>query len=130
MRGPGLRLKNDVRRVWRCPCCQEERRISASIVAVSCACRQPNPQMQLVEPRRLVRAEPPPLPPYFEFEEPPEEESSVTATSKNLDVEHAGKAASICPENPKEDASRGEAVSSLPAERPDEPGTGETDADI
>ena len=69
MRGPGLRLKIDVRRVWRCPQCGKQRRVAATEVVVRCTCNPSQPQMQLIEPQRRVRIEHPPLPAYIEFEE-------------------------------------------------------------
>lgn len=38
MRGPGVRLDLDVRRVWRCPACQRERRLAGDHTAVRCSC--------------------------------------------------------------------------------------------
>lgn len=38
MRGPGVRLDLAVRRVWRCPACQRERRLAGDHTAVRCSC--------------------------------------------------------------------------------------------
>jgi len=55
MKGPGMRLDLDVRRVWRCPECGVERRTSGDRTIVSChACKQTR-WMTLVEPQRPVR---------------------------------------------------------------------------
>lgn len=50
MRGPGVRLDLDVRRVWKCPACQRLRRVSGDLTAVHCQCAG-EPWMQLVEER-------------------------------------------------------------------------------
>lgn len=74
MRGPGMRLKYDVRRQWKCPKCGLERLVAATATTVRCQCETPGPLMQLLESKRYARAEPAPLPPYFEMEEIPASE--------------------------------------------------------
>jgi len=81
MRGPGVRLKNDVRRTWKCPYCGKERKLGKEHVSLSCRCTTPPAQMQLIEPRRAVRAEMPPLPLYFDCEELLAEEPSIADPS-------------------------------------------------
>ena len=54
MRGPGMRHKLDVRRLWRCPRCGAERRLPADVTTVHCVCGEA-PFMQIVEPTRRVR---------------------------------------------------------------------------
>ena len=55
MKGPGLRIDLDVRRVWRCPACGRELRLGGGVTAVLCDCRRSDPpRMQLVESRRGV----------------------------------------------------------------------------
>lgn len=61
MKGPGLRVNLDVRRLWRCPRCAAERRAEASVTTLRCGCATDPPRMQLVEVRRHVRPEPKPL---------------------------------------------------------------------
>jgi len=78
MRGPGLRLNIDVRRMWKCPQCGKQRRVAATAVTVHCACNPSQPLMQLCEPQRRVRIEHPPLPAYLEFEEIPGEEDRLS----------------------------------------------------
>ena len=68
-----VRIQSDIRRLWRCPGCQYERRAHATQTAVKCHCQQDAPFMQLVETQRSARPVPDKLPPYFEFlEEEPE----------------------------------------------------------
>jgi hypothetical protein len=73
MRGPGLRLKYDVRRLWRCPVCGYERRAPAMEVVVRCHCNHEEPWMKLVEPKRQVRPPARPHDPYIEVASPPDE---------------------------------------------------------
>ena len=40
MRGPGFRHDLDVRRTWRCPQCQRERKLPGDVTAVVCVCGQ------------------------------------------------------------------------------------------
>lgn len=61
MRGPGVRIQNDVRRLWRCPACSRERKVPATQTTVLCSCRQPAPQMQLIEGKRYAKPTPPEL---------------------------------------------------------------------
>jgi hypothetical protein len=58
MKGPGLRVHLDVRRLWQCPSCGAERRAAASVTALRCGCTPDRPCMRLVEGRRHVRPEP------------------------------------------------------------------------
>lgn len=76
MKGPGLRLDLDVRRMWRCPRCGRERRADASVTALTCGCAPDHPRMQLVEIQRRVRPEPKPLDLVLNIDlDAPEEES-------------------------------------------------------
>lgn len=68
MKGPGLRLDLEVRRLWRCPKCGLERRVPDREVTVICDCTESGTFMQLIEPKRTVRAEPPPLDPFLDIE--------------------------------------------------------------
>lgn len=54
MRGAGLRLHIDVRRLWRCPACGAQRRLGAEVTSVSCQCTG-RPSMQLIEQQRRER---------------------------------------------------------------------------
>lgn len=56
MKGPGMRLDLDVRRVWQCPACGREVRSSGQVVGRVCSCTKEGTAMRLVE---LTR----PLPP-------------------------------------------------------------------
>lgn len=64
MKGPGLRIENDVRRTWRCPSCGRESRAGGDVVSLRCPCTHEGVPMRLLEGRRQVRQFPrPPAPP-------------------------------------------------------------------
>lgn len=68
MRGPGLRIQCDVRRLWECPRCHYQRRAPATETVVRCHCIKEEPCMRLVEGVRRVRPEPQPLDHFLEFD--------------------------------------------------------------
>ena len=49
MKGPGMRLDLDIRRVWRCPACGREARSEGQIVTRFCGCTKEGVAMRLVE---------------------------------------------------------------------------------
>jgi hypothetical protein len=60
MKGPGIKLDLDVRRVWRCPKCAREFRLAGEVVARRCGCAEEGVSMQLVsEPKRRRPVEKP-----------------------------------------------------------------------
>lgn len=69
MRGPTVRIQSEIRRLWRCPVCAYEARVSAVQTTVRCHCQSDRPFMKLVEQQRPARHVPEDLPPYFEYEE-------------------------------------------------------------
>ena len=48
MKGPGLRVRFDVRRLWRCPQCGRTSLETGDVVSVPCLCADPQVWMQLV----------------------------------------------------------------------------------
>gem|GEM_PF-1903191 len=66
MRGAGLRLDIDVRRVWRCAACGAERRVGAQVTVVRCQC-DGRPAMKLIEGQRKERPLKELGSPYLEF---------------------------------------------------------------
>lgn len=58
MKGPGYRHDLDVRRVWRCPACQRERKLPGDVTVVRCGCQPAGVWMELVGERTV-----PPRPP-------------------------------------------------------------------
>lgn len=58
MRGPGYRNDLDVRRLWRCPSCGNERRLAGDVTTVACHCGSRPTLMELIESqRRTPRAQ-------------------------------------------------------------------------
>jgi hypothetical protein len=71
MKGPGMRIDLDVRRVWECPACGRRRRAEGSVTALKCVCQPDGVQMKLIEGRRTVRKFPFPAPEPPRLEETP-----------------------------------------------------------
>lgn len=55
MKGPGLRVELDVRRIWECPACGRCDRFLGDVVSAQCSCRDGGVNMRLIEGRRQVR---------------------------------------------------------------------------
>ena len=55
MKGPGLRIEIDVRRVWRCPTCGQNQRWPTDITAPRCFCVRDGVPMKLAEGQRSGR---------------------------------------------------------------------------
>jgi hypothetical protein len=73
MKGPGMRLDLDVRRVWRCPACGRESRAEGKEVGRTCNCTKEGVAMRLVElprPKPVYRI-PDPDPDDHPFEDFP-----------------------------------------------------------
>ncbi len=65
MKGPGLRIRHDVRRVFRCPRCDRVVKTAVDVTAVRCHCSEEKAWMRLETPPktvRILREAPPPLP--------------------------------------------------------------------
>lgn len=61
MKGPGIRIDNEVRRVWHCPVCGQSQPVSLEITRAWCGCRRDGVPMKLAEglrpDRKLLRPE-------------------------------------------------------------------------
>src|SRR5262245_59010243 len=55
MRGPGIKLDLDVRRLWTCPECKRQRRLPGDIASPLCPCREGGVVMQLTSDSPLLR---------------------------------------------------------------------------
>jgi len=55
VKGPGLRLRYDTRRRWRCRHCGKTVALPGDQTAVACTCREPRPWMELLPPERIER---------------------------------------------------------------------------
>ncbi len=65
MKGPGHRMKFDVRRIWECPLCQRRQRTAGTIVHLECMClAKENPPrqtwMKLIEEKSAGKTDPGP----------------------------------------------------------------------
>jgi hypothetical protein len=126
MRGAGLRLNNDVRRLWRCAVCGAERRAGAFVTSVRCECSG-NPSMKLVETQRLERPLKEATSPYLEFvfepgelnpPRPPVEDLPPEGDMIDAAVDESGAAAPPSDEG-SESRSRQSRGDSRPQRRPD-----------
>lgn len=63
MKGPGLRTRYDVRRVWRCPVCDHREKALGQITWKICRCQQNRPEQARVLMQLIADA--PPRPPQF-----------------------------------------------------------------
>ena len=57
MKGPGMRLALDVRRVWECPECGRRRKTDGHVVAKRCNCQKEGVWMRLIEERGQISVE-------------------------------------------------------------------------
>ena len=65
MKGPGMRLDLDIRRVWQCPACSRESRSDVQVVTKLCGCTKEGVAMRLVErprPKPTIRIPEPSTP--------------------------------------------------------------------
>ena len=73
IKGPGFRLDQDVRRIWRCPKCDRVLKTHGSVSSRRCGCQDNGTWMQLVEKIRKTSLGPRPslLPPIDAIEPVP-----------------------------------------------------------
>ncbi|RLS58721.1 MAG: hypothetical protein DWH91_01815, partial [Planctomycetota bacterium] len=86
MRGAGMRLKHDVRRLWRCPVCNVELKAGAEVTSQLCSCPG-RPAMKLQETLRGSRELKEPTSPYLEFEFEPGELAAPGSFCRPVEVE-------------------------------------------
>ena len=116
MRGPGQRLRIDVRRLWKCPQCGYERHAPANETTVRCHCDKNEYWMKLVEPQRIVRDPPVELEPYVEFsDEELADVRSFRPQASDPPVESDQEAAPVEPGEQKEDMDANESVAEAAA---------------
>ena len=56
VKGPGLRVELDVRRLWECPQCGRRQKTGGDVVTVRCGCTPQGIQMRLIETGRRIRS--------------------------------------------------------------------------
>lgn len=127
MRGAGLRLNNDVRRLWRCAACGAERKIGAQVTSVNCQCSG-RPSMKLVETMRHERPLKELASNYLEFEFEPgelapprprnEEEAPAPNSDTKLDFELPAARTPDGEEVEAPSPPEGDAPRSVPTQRP------------
>lgn len=87
MKGPGLKLDLDVRRLWKCPQTGETIRLSGGTVAKSIQVEGETVFMKLVEEKRNLYRDPY----HFDFAEPQEDDQSsserAAAAARSIDTE-------------------------------------------
>jgi hypothetical protein len=54
MKGPGYKLGNDVRRTWRCPACNRERKLMGDVTTLTCYCTPEGTFMAIVSERTVA----------------------------------------------------------------------------
>jgi hypothetical protein len=77
MKGPGNRIRHDVRRIWECPACGRREKTSGQVVCLRCNCvatgEPPSPPwMRLVEDRAAKPLAAGPTEPIASGEQPPQ----------------------------------------------------------
>jgi hypothetical protein len=130
MRGAGLRLNNDVRRIWRCAACGAERKIGAQVTAVNCQCAG-RPAMKLIETMRHERPLKELAATYMEFEFEPgelapprprqEEEAPAPNSDTKLDFEMPAGRTTEGAGGDDATPPEGDARRSAPSQRPSRP---------
>jgi len=142
MRGPGLRIQYDTRRLWQCPECQYERHVPGRLTSMQCHCQKPGPFMKLMEEQRITRPPGEERNLYVEFTEEElaamEEESSSKSKPSRRSKKKSKKAeqrieekaeqvsnddfgAGIEEEKPSSTEEKSESVTKEPAEQTEAP---------
>ena len=98
IKGPGLRLRYDHRRRWKCPACGRKAKTRGSVVVKPCNCEGGETWMHLVK-----RPAPPPFPP------PPAPTAVVAAEPETQDTSSA-ESETVTPETPLVEAAVTEAA--------------------
>jgi len=124
MKGPGIRLDNDIRRVWQCPKCQQQMKTGGNVTSNRCRCEPNGVVMALVEPRRQVRTFPaPPL-------EPPEPEPDDDISEVADERESPAATPIEEPETASAEKAADEPVASAEQSTPDPADASPGDADL
>ncbi|QDT29249.1 hypothetical protein [Gimesia panareensis] len=91
MKGPGLKLDLDVRRLWKCPKTGQTIRLSGNVVSKSTEVNGETVFMQLIEEQRKLHEDPY----HFDFTETAESDQSsserAAAAARSLEAEEPGE---------------------------------------
>ncbi len=116
MKGPGLKLDLDVRRLWKCPQTGQTIRLSGDVTAKSVEVGGKTVFMQLVEEKRSQYRDPF----HFEYYQPPaqDQSSSERAAAAARSLDEPETAPVDTPVDNVSDHSINEVTSTTPAEAP------------
>lgn len=127
MKGPGLKLDLDIRRLWKCPQTGKTIRLSGDVVSKSIQVEGEEVFMQLVEEKRSLYRDPYHFD-YFELAEE-EQSSSERAAAAARSVEENQSIEDTAPtEQPSPDVAAAKTESSAAVNLPDETQAVEKDA--
>ena len=123
MKGPGLKLDLDVRRLWKCPKTGQTIRLSGDVVAKSTQVNGETVFMQLIEEQRKLHEDPY----HFDFAETAESDQSsserAAAAARSLEAEPAVEPESITAQEaapPQESSDQTESSASAEPDQPAE----------
>lgn len=122
MKGPGLKLDLDVRRLWKCPKTGQAIRLSGNVVSKSTEVNGETVFMQLIEEQRKLHEDPY----HFDFTETAESDQSsserAAAAARSLEAEEPGETPAAEPVEPEPVAENAESEAPAePAQPADDP---------
>ncbi|MEQ8856311.1 hypothetical protein [Gimesia sp.] len=121
MKGPGLKLDLDVRRLWKCPKTGQTIRLSGDVVAKSTQVNGETVFMQLIEEQRKLHEDPY----HFDFAETAESDQSsserAAALARSLEAEPVVEPESITAQEAASPQESSEQTESSASAEPDQP---------
>ncbi len=121
MKGPGLKLDLDVRRLWKCPKTGQTIRLSGDVVAKSTQVNGETVFMQLIEEQRKLHEDPY----HFDFAETAESDQSsserAAALARSLEFEPVAEPESITAQEAAPPQECSEQTESSASAEPDQP---------
>ncbi|MBN73275.1 MAG: hypothetical protein CME32_28805 [Gimesia sp.] len=121
MKGPGIKLDLDVRRLWKCPKTGQTIRLSGDVVAKSTQVNGETVFMQLIEEQRKLHEDPY----HFDFAETAESDQSsserAAALARALEAEPAVEPESITAQEAAPPQESSEQTESSASAEPDQP---------
>lgn len=121
MKGPGIKLDLDVRRLWKCPKTGQTLRLSGDVVAKSTQVNGETVFMQLIEEQRKLHEDPY----HFDFAETAESDQSsserAAALARALEAEPAVEPESITVQEAAPPQESSEQTESSASAEPDQP---------
>lgn len=121
MKGPGIKLDLDVRRLWKCPKTGQTIRLSGDVVAKSTQVNGETVFMQLIEEQRKLHEDPY----HFDFAETAESDQSsserAAALARALEAEPTDESESITAQEAAPPQESSEQTESSASAEPDQP---------